>query len=82
MKNGQCDKCGSNTVHTLVNGLAPAGRREYIGFGGVYTGVDVETFLCVTCGYYENYVTDTKRLAEVAQRWPAVAPARPAGAGG
>ena len=79
MKNGQCDKCGSNTVNTLANGIAPAGRREYIGFGGVYSGVDVQTFLCVNCGYYENYVTDTKRLAEVTQRWPGVPPAKPAG---
>ena len=74
MKNGKCDKCGSSTVHTLVNGFAPGGRREYLGFGGAYSAVDVQSFLCTTCGYYENYVTDQKRLAEVAQKWPAVPP--------
>jgi hypothetical protein len=74
MQSGKCDKCGASTVHTLANGIAPGGRREYIGFGGAYTAVDVQTYLCTNCGYYENYVTDTRRLAEVAQRWPGVTP--------
>jgi predicted nucleic-acid-binding Zn-ribbon protein len=72
MKNGKCVKCGSTTVHTLINGFAPGGGREYLGFGSVYSAVDVQSFLCTTCGYYENYVTDQKRLAEVVQKWPVV----------
>jgi len=74
MKNGKCDKCGSMTVHVLTNGFAPGGRREYIVFDGMYSAVDVQSYLCTTCGYYENYVADPKRLAEVAQKWPAVTP--------
>jgi predicted nucleic-acid-binding Zn-ribbon protein len=80
MKNGKCDKCGATTVHVLTNGFAPGGRREYMGFGGAYTGVDIQSFLCTTCGYYENYVADPKRLAEVALKWPLVTP--PAGTAG
>ena len=72
MKNGKCPKCGSATVHSLANGLQPGGRREYIGFNGVYQGVDVQSYLCTTCGYFENYVTEAKRLAEAAQHWPSV----------
>ena len=78
MKNGKCLKCGSMTVHSLVNGFAPGGRREYIGYGGAFRAVDVQSYLCTTCGYYENYVTDVARLAEMAQNWPLVTP--PAGA--
>jgi len=74
MKNGTCIKCGSTTVHSQVNGFAPGGRREYIGFDGMYSGVDVQSYICKTCGYYENYVADPKRLAEAAQKWPPVAP--------
>jgi len=74
MKNGKCDKCGSTTVHVQTNGFAPGGRREYIGFEGMYSAVDVQSYLCTTCGYYENYVTDPKRLVEAAQKWPAVTP--------
>ncbi len=74
MRNGHCPKCGSTTVHSLANGLQPGGRREYIGFNGVYTGVAVQSLVCATCGYYENYLTDPQKLAEVAQKWPVVPP--------
>ena len=74
MRNGQCSQCGALTVHTLKNGVQPGGRREYLGFNGTYTGVDVQTYLCTTCGYFENYVIDPARLAEAAQRWPLVPP--------
>jgi hypothetical protein len=58
----------------MANGFQPGGRRQYIGFNGVYQGVDVQSYLCTTCGYFENYVTDAKRLAEAAQQWPKVPP--------
>jgi predicted nucleic-acid-binding Zn-ribbon protein len=74
MRDGKCDKCGSATVHEQTNGFAPGGRREYIGFGGAYTGVDVHSFVCTTCGYIENYLADPKRLGEVAAKWPQVLP--------
>ena len=53
----------------------PAALRFVIEGEGAYTAVDIQSFLCTTCGYYENYVADPKRLAEVAQKWPAVPPA-------
>ena len=73
MKNGKCFKCGSATVYSLANGVVPGGRdREYIHLGAFYYPIDVQSFLCTTCGFYENYVTDQKRLAEVTQKWPQV----------
>src|SRR5260221_12747813 len=71
VKNGKCIKCGSATVHTLVNGFAPGGRREYLGFGGAYSAVDVKSFLCTTSGDYENYFTYPTRVAMKAQQDPA-----------
>jgi rubredoxin len=74
MKSGHCPKCGATTVHSLPNGLQPGGRRDYIGFGGVYSGVPVQSYVCTTCGYYENYLADPQKLAEVAQKWPLIPP--------
>jgi hypothetical protein len=75
MKNGKCPKCGSATVYSIANGVMPGGRpRQYIGFGGIYSAVDCLTYLCATCGYYENYITDQKKLADVVQKWPHVPP--------
>ena len=78
MKNGKCVKCGSSTVYSLANGVVPGGRvREYIQFDGMYSAADVLSFLCTTCGYYENYVTDAKKLSAVANKWPQVPPTQP-----
>lgn len=34
-------------------------------------------YVCVTCGYFEQYVTDTAKLAEVARKWARVMPPDP-----
>jgi hypothetical protein len=34
----------------------------------------VHTYICTACGYFEHYVADPGKLAEVAQSWPAVSP--------
>jgi hypothetical protein len=69
MKNGKGPKCGSATVYSLTNGLVPGGRnREYVQFGGFYFPVDVLSFVCTTCGYYDNYVADQKKLSEVMEK--------------
>ena len=78
MKNGKCLKCGSTTVYSLANGVVPGGHvREYIQMDGMYSAADVLSFLCTTCGYYENYVTDAKKLSAVAGKWPQVPHTQP-----
>jgi hypothetical protein len=75
MKNGKCLKCGSTTVYSSANGIVPSGSvRHYMGFGGMYTAADCLTFLCTTCGYYENYITTPKKLSDAAQKWAHVPP--------
>jgi predicted nucleic-acid-binding Zn-ribbon protein len=74
MKNGKCPKCGSATVHSKTNGIA---------FGNSNGRVDVISsmltrpspaiaFVCITCGYFENYIADPGKLAEVAKTWQKV----------
>jgi hypothetical protein len=73
MKNGKCVKCGAATVYSIANGVVPGGRpRYYVQMDGMYTASDVTSFLCTTCGYYENYIADAKKLTAVAARWPRV----------
>jgi hypothetical protein len=72
MRNGKCSKCGSATVVSLANGVVAGGRKMYMLTGGYNVPVEVVTFLCTTCGYHENYISDAKKLSEAAQKWPKV----------
>ena len=64
--------CGSTTVYSQANGVVPGGRKEYILLDGYDLPVDVVSFLCTTCGHFENYITDAKKLSDAAQKWPKV----------
>ena len=73
MKNGICIKCGSDTVFSKTDGL---------GFGdtnGVFVYVSILTrrsptvsFICSSCGYFENYINESGKLVEVAKTWQKV----------
>ena len=75
MKNGICPKCGSETVHSKPDGLKYAAAK---GVVFVHTGMmtmasPAVSYICVTCGYFENYIADPGKLSEVAQSWQKVA---------
>lgn len=75
MHRGTCLKCGSKTVFTKDDG---------IGFNGSY-GVFVKTgmmgghsntvsYVCTTCGYLEIYISEKKKLENIAKKWQHVQP--------
>ena len=76
MKNGTCPKCSQNTVHMSKGGL------KYHSAGAIYVqnlkGVFVEPvknytdYVCVTCGYYETYISDDMKLEEISREWSKV----------
>jgi len=71
MRNGKCLKCGSKTVFTQKNGVG--GRNGLaVSLGFSLDSTEVISFVCATCGYFENYFTDQKKLADVAKNWPKV----------
>ena len=75
LRSGHCPQCGSATVYTHANGIVPGGRdREYLNQDGYYIPTDIVSFLCTTCGYYENYVADRQKLADISQKWQKVSP--------
>jgi hypothetical protein len=68
MKNGQCPKCDSREIYASADG------------GGIGDGFNLlvltqeesmtstrqwQTFLCVSCGYYENYLLDEDKIARI-----------------
>jgi hypothetical protein len=52
---------------------------EYIRGVFIYTSIltrpsPLVTFICSTCGYFEHYVNDPGKLAEVAKTWVKINP--------
>lgn len=73
MRNGMCPKCGSATVYSQALGVHVGGSsRISIPTSRMEKAVPFVSFVCTTCGYFENYITDQNKLADVAQKWQKV----------
>ncbi|HEY9829819.1 MAG TPA: hypothetical protein V6D26_04515 [Stenomitos sp.] len=73
MKSGQCPKCGSHEVFSNTNRKFPALNTMTIGsgnFGNRYAYLD--TYVCVRCGYVENYVAKQADLNYIQEEWSSV----------
>ena len=66
MKNGKCIKCNSATVYTAQLGVFYGDLKlEGAGFPGIIGSPLYISYLCTTCGYFENYVDDQQMLQKV-----------------
>ena len=72
MKNGFCPKCQTPTVYRKLNGISHGGS----GAGGVFVYTSwmtstskVENYICSRCGYFESYVMDENKMAEITRTW-------------
>ncbi len=76
MKDGTCPKCNSSSVFKQQNGVRP--ERQFWVYTGVNSGIPssyqttAETYLCIDCGYFENYIPVDKRLEQVQKVWTKV----------
>ncbi|HUF83445.1 MAG TPA: hypothetical protein VMQ81_02520 [Acidimicrobiia bacterium] len=72
MKDGNCPKCSSTDVRTAErrSDFSWGDAAPSVRFGPSYSEVD--TYLCIACGYVEHYVADPAKLADVAASWPSV----------
>jgi predicted nucleic-acid-binding Zn-ribbon protein len=70
MRNGQCPRCNSTTIYQKSEGLYFGDVKGYFSIDG--NGTPYVSFICTTCGYFENYVADEKRLEAIANSWQKV----------
>ncbi len=70
MKNGKCPRCDSDTVYRRTNGIVSGDKCVYVkGLSFFTSASDQETYICATCGHYENYITDRKTLDQITEKW-------------
>jgi hypothetical protein len=78
MRNGICPKCHSNEVYSGANVATKTnayGMNAIPIRGGIYFSpvtAPLDNYVCVRCGYHESYVSDERKLAEIAERWTRV----------
>jgi hypothetical protein len=75
MKDGKCPKCNATTVYSKRKGIK-------FGNGGVYVDIssewisksvkEVDCYICISCGYFENYLVDPDRLHAITRDWEKV----------
>jgi len=68
MKKGQCPKCKSENVATSGDkgGVGFDDSLMTILFGKGWAGTQKwATYLCLDCGFYENYVEDREKLDQI-----------------
>lgn len=74
MYSGRCPKCGSATVYRRIGGVGELKLHVRTSF--ISIPVPALSYVCTTCGYFEQYIDDPAKLAEVAQTWDRV-PSQP-----
>jgi len=74
MKKGSCVKCASSTVYKRLNGIG--GTDFTVDIGTWNTSASLESYVCTTCGYFENYLNRPSDLEKIASedKWKKVVP--------
>jgi predicted nucleic-acid-binding Zn-ribbon protein len=69
MKNGHCPKCNSQEVYASLDGggIGDGFSLQVLEGGSMVATRKWQTFLCATCGYYENYLTDEVKIARIVE---------------
>jgi len=76
MKSGTCPKCQSTDVRMTQDGFSwpKAKAGVHLKTEMVVQASPMNTYVCTACGYFEHYVADPGKLAEVAQLWRPASP--------
>lgn len=67
MKNGQCPKCNSREIYVSLKG-GGVGFEPRIAVQnplGMESTLKWQTLLCAACGYFENYLLDELKIAQI-----------------
>jgi hypothetical protein len=75
VRSGTCSKCASTEVHGARGNFSWGSEQGVrIKTSPLVRGTLVDTYICVRCGYFEHYIADADKLAEVARSWARITP--------
>lgn len=74
MRDAICPKCGESTVYTTETGIGieRAGNKVAVTLSRKQwrqKSSATTDYVCVSCGYYERYLTDRGLLDRIAAEW-------------
>jgi hypothetical protein len=72
LRRGLCPKCQTPTVYRKLDGISQggsAGARVYVQTSWMTSASHVENLICTRCGYFETYVVDEQKMAEITNTW-------------
>ena len=70
MKNGGgCTKCGSREVLRVPGEVGGYGAGNNLRVGNPFQRVTVTRYVCVDCGFVEEWIDDEDDLRKVAERY-------------
>ena len=75
MRRGLCPKCQTPTVYRRLNGISSGSGMNgsvYVHTSWITSPSPVESLICTRCGYFENYVVDERKMAEITNTWEKV----------
>jgi predicted nucleic-acid-binding Zn-ribbon protein len=74
MRRGLCPKCQTPTVYRMLNGISYGGSAAgvYVRTSWLTASSPVENLICTRCGYFESYVVDERKMAEIVNTWEKV----------
>jgi Fe2+ or Zn2+ uptake regulation protein len=68
-----CPKCQTPTVYRKLDGISQGGAAQvHIQTSWLTSASHVENFICTRCGYFETYVVDERKMAEITNTWEKV----------
>jgi len=73
MKDGQCPKCGAQTVYRNQHKGPVSGVGSILVRGGAFDRPEpLAYYVCTTCGHYEMYLEDAESLSYITDHWDRV----------
>ncbi len=73
MRSGLCPKCRTPTVYRKTDGIGLGGSRGvHVRTSWATAASPAECYICTRCGYFEMYVLDDAKMAEVTSTWEKV----------
>lgn len=71
MKGGICPACGSSEVYGGTNVVGKGGSTIMIPIASMRLA-PLDNYVCVECGYVEQYIGDRAHLEVIRKKWPRV----------